>query len=296
MPDEFDDVVEGAISQFTASEDAAPPSDAPPEEPPKQEGSAPGAEVKPPAEDEQRYSAIAVKLQRRERELAKREAALKAAETSKPEPPPQPKIDPRTDPVGFFKSLGLDAAETARYILATEARDKVPKEYLDRAEQFMQRNTVTAQLEALQAKIAEQDKRLAEYQAQQLSMTQAKTAFAEMEATVAKVAPTEKQPYAGHLHTTKPEFFRKEVLREILEDAQRRLPVEGPGATAISPEEAIARIDARLANYGFEINAPKAPQKNVGAALQTRNSKHVQEEETFEDVQAKAMRDFLQVG
>lgn len=301
MPDttpepSYEDILDSAASEYAAgaiNEQLAGTLEVtPPPKPEVVEEETPVVEQKPaPAVT---TTAAELKLMRKEAELRKREDALKAmlaqaklAEPPKPEPAPKP-INPKLDPAGYLKSLGLDPAEVARVVLAQSLGDKVPQEYQDRAAKYTEKAQAEDKIERLQARIDQFE------QAQALKEAQAK-AQAEFQKTVAAAKPAPTQPLASELYKTNPGYFAEEVTREIYDDAKTRYFTEGASAQAITAEEAIARIEKRLKAYGFKpsATATDAPKTNVRAALQNRSNKHIEDTESFDDIEAQALKAFL---
>lgn len=288
----YDDILDSAASEYAdgaIKEQLAGTLAPSPDQPP------PEVKTEPPVEATPAVSTTSaeLKLMRREAELRKKEAAVKALLAQvKVEPPKTeaaPKaINPKLDPAGYLKSLGLDPAEVARVMLAQSLGDKVPQEYQDRANKFTERAQLDDRLEQLQAKIDRFEQ--AQYQAQ--AQKQAQEALHE---TVKAAKPTAAQPLADNLFKSNPSYFAEEVTREILEDARARYATEGPSAQALTTDKAIERIEKRLKAYGFkpsEMPSP-APKNNVRAALQNRSNKHIEDTESFDDVEAQALKAFL---
>ena len=304
MPDttpepSYDDILDSAASEYAESaikEQLAGTLDTTqPEVKPKAEEAVEETPAAPEPKPAVSTTSAELKLMRREAELRKREDALKAllaqtkaapVETPKaPEPLPNPKLDP----AGYLKAIGLDPAEAARVILAQSLGDKVPQEYRDRAAKF----TAEAQLED---KLAKMQARIDQFEQAQAQTQAQKRAAEELQEKVKSAKPAPTQPLANELFTKNPGYFAEEVTREIFDDATKRYFTEGPSAQAITAEEAIARIEKRLKAYGFSASSKTdtpAPKTNVRAALQNRSNKHIEDTESFDDIEAQALKAFM---
>lgn len=314
---DVDNIVESAVAEFVKAADVEVPGEptetdetvTPPKQDEAEEAESPDETPKDdadePAEAAPASRAAAAIMRReaaltkRERDLADRERQLTAKLAEVQKAGPQPGVEDvvrlaKIDPVGFYTRLGLDVGDIGRIMLANKLGDKAPPQYQALARDHALRTESETRQMSLEQKIAALESRLA-----------AKETAQATDAEVRAFKPDPKvMPRAAKFAAANPDYFAREIMREIVDDARTRIGSEGADAQALTAAEAAKRVEKRLALYGLDVppaagsqNDANATKKNgttsKRAALQTRAPKQVQESEDYDTIAAKAMADFL---
>jgi antitoxin component of RelBE/YafQ-DinJ toxin-antitoxin module len=142
----------------------------------------------------------------------------------------------RTQPVSVFEKLGLNPDDVIRMALAQKLGPKAPAEL----RQTIEQNQTRAQIEALERKVIAQSQEAA---AKQYFDTVANGARQYVTQGTIKDAPT-----VSEVAKTAPDRVHREIMQEIISDAQVRSARE-PNGDVLSYDEAAKRVEARWSEY-----------------------------------------------
>lgn len=157
-------------------------------------------------------------------------------------------------PSEALKALGHDPATIVRVLIAEDLKARnqpVPAEL----QSFVEKASDRRELLALKASLAERDRREAEAQARTQAMAAAQQEFNVLSAGGQEYVKThgtgqewKQMPLLAELAKSNAERAHKEIMEEILRDAQSRAAAD-PNGKPITYAQAASKVEARLADY-----------------------------------------------